>query len=468
MSPRLLPLLLAATLLGPCPTAQACRPFGSYEFVEDDSGGIWFTEGDNNAVSRLSPTGTVTAHPLPTPNAEPSSLARDRAGNLWFVEMAAAKIGRLAPNGTITEFPTGGGHPSRVAVNRHGEAWFTQMSGHENEDRGESEAGEAMGHAHGAATAPPRAQVGRIDGQGVVHAYPLAEGWPTAIAFDQEDRAWVSVLVPGNAQRPPKGRLMRLSREGVWQTEQVWENSCPRNLLTEPGGTLYFSDGCRGIVGRRAPGGHWREWPLPPGTQIQQMSLARGHRTQDTRLWFTDRHHLGYLNSQGQITLVPRPDNGDATMAVLATRGGDVVFSEFYNYNINRLGRNGELVEHLISVDARQGSREIREGEFCRIEFGARIAAKAEMDRQRAEEVRLGRFKPDGAGTEALVAEKCLACHDARRLLLSRRSDWTPSITRMHSYRQLRQVSPLTPEETQQLVRYFNEYYGISPRASRE
>jgi hypothetical protein len=148
-------------------------------------------------------------------------------------------------------------------------------------------------------------------------------------------------------------------------------------------------------------------------------------------------------------------------MAVLALRSGDVVFSEFYNYNINRLKKTGEYVEHLVAIDERRGSREVKEGEYCRIEFAARIAAKAEMDRKRAEEVRNGRFKPDGAGTEKLVEQKCLICHDARRLLLSRRSDWTPSLKRVHSYRSLRGVQALTPAETDRLVAYFNEYYGL-------
>jgi hypothetical protein len=83
------------------------------------------------------------------------------------------------------------------------------------------------------------------------------------------------------------------------------------------------------------------------------------------------------------------------------------------------------------------------------------------MDRRRAEEVRNGRFTPDGNGTEKLVEKKCLVCHDARRLLLSRRSDWTPSINRMRGYRDVRDYEPLTEEERKRLINYFNEYYSI-------
>jgi streptogramin lyase len=441
---RKLLILVAVAMLG-CVSvpASACRPFGSYQFAEDDSGGIWFTEGDNNAVSRLAPDGTVTAHRLPTPHSEPSSVALDREGNVWYVGMDAGKIGRIHRDGRITEQSTTGGKPFQVAVDAGGDAWFTQMFGHEGEGK------HADHGSHGVA------KIGRIDRRGRMHSYPLAEGWPSSIAFAR-GQVMVTIIVPGSENARPKGRLARLSRDGRWTIEKAWDDSCPRNLVADGSDAVYFSDGCRGIAGMRAADGHLAEWPLPSGVRIQQMSLAR-----DGKLWFTDREHLGHIDGAGKVTFADRPANGDATMAVLASRSGDVVFSEFYNYNINRLTKNGELVEHLVNVDARKGAREVKEGEVCYVQFAARIAAKAEMDARRAEEVKHGRFKPDGAGTEKLVEQKCLVCHDARRLLLSRRSDWTPSLTRMHSYREVRGVEALTPEETTRLVRYFNEHYGL-------
>lgn len=440
----LLRLLLAAICCVSLP-ASACRPFGSYQFVEDQGGGIWFTEGDNNAVSRLAPDGTVKAHALPTAQAEPSSLALDRFGNLWFVEMDAARIGRLGRDGRIVEFPTTDGHPGTVAVDGRGEAWFTQMAGHES---GGSHAG------HGSANI---AKVGRVDRRGQTYSYPAPEGWPTAIAFDARGRAWVTLLVPGER---PRGRLARLSRDGRWHMVAAWDGSCPSNLARLPDGGLAFSDHCRNVLGRVAADGRVGGQPLPAGTYIQQLAAGR-----DGSLWFTgdEKGRLGSIKKDGRVEYLARQDNGDQAMAVLVARNGDVVFSEFYNYNINRLKQSGEYVEHLINVDERKGVRQVKEGEVCYAQFGARIAAKAEMDAKRAEEVRTGRFKPDGAGTEKLVEQKCLACHDARRLLLSRRSDWTPSITRMHSYRDVRNYEALTAEETTRLVRYFNENYGLKP-----
>lgn len=439
-------MLLAAALLG-CLSlpASACRPFGSYEFAEDKEGGIWFTEGDNNAISRLAPDGTVTAHPLPTPHSEPSSVALAPDGSIWYVAMDAAKIGRLGKDGRFVEYPTSNGHPGTVKVDHRGEAWFTQMSGHES-------GGEYAGHgSHNIA------KIGRIDRQGVMHDYPLTEGWPTSIAFDDKNRLWVGILVPGTKETPTKGRLARIERDGRWTVVKLWDNnSCPGRLVADKAGRVYFADGCRKVAGYLAANGKLTEWKLPDDMQIQHMSLGN-----DSRLWFTDRQHIGHIDRKGGIHFVPREDNGDATMTILATRKGDVVFSEFYNYNINRLTKRGNYVEHLVNVDERKGAREVKEGEVCYVQFGARIAAKAEMDAQRAEEVKNGRFKPDGLGTEKLVEQKCLVCHDSRRLLLSRRSDWTPSIARMHSYRNLRGVEALTPDETTRLVRYFNEHYGL-------
>ncbi len=438
---------LAALCLLTALPASACRPFGSYQFVEDETGGIWFTEGDNNAVSRLAPDGSVNAYQIPTPHAEPSSLALDRHGNLWFVEMDVAKIARLGKDGRIVEFPTTDGHPGNVVVDAQGDAWFTQMSGHED----------GGGHAgHGGQMI---AKVGRIDGQGRMHSHPLREGWPTSIVIDRRDQVWVTILVPGGKEGKPRGRVARLSRDGQWDIVGAWDNSCPSNLVRQADGNPAFSDHCGYILRRVNADGKIVEQRLPDKTFIQQMAADK-----DGTLWFSgdDKGRLGRIAPDGKVSYLERPANGDQSMAILATSKGDIVFSEFYNYNINRLKTSGEYVEHLIRIDQRRGSREVRKGEVCYVKFGARIAAKTEMDKKRAAEIKGGRFKSDGTGTEKLVAQKCLVCHDARRLLLSRRSDWTPSITRMHSYREIRNVEPLTAEETTRLVGYFNRYYGLA------
>jgi virginiamycin B lyase len=428
------------------PFAQACRPFGSYQFVEDATGGIWFTEGDNNSVSRLAPDGAVTVYLLPTPQSEPSSLALSPSGAIWFVAMDTANIGRIEPDGNIVEYHTPDGHPGLVVVDKNGEAWFTQMAGNES------------GVNHSGHGVQRIAKVGRIDVNGKMHNHPVPEGWPTSIVLDEHDRIWVTLLVPGGNGGNPKGVLARLSHQGEWDVVKNWNNSCPVNLIRNPKGGLAFSDHCQGILGLVDVKGKISSYRLPENVYIQQLAAAA-----DGTLWFTgdENGRLGQINTKGEVSYTDRPPNGDQTMAVLVVSNGDVLFSEFYNYNINRLKSSGEFVEHLINVDDRKQVRKVVEGEICRIEFAARIASKSAMDKRRAEEVRSGYFKPDGMGTEKLVKEKCLVCHDSRRLLLSRRSDWTPSINRMRGYRDVRGVELLTKEERERLVGYFNQYYGL-------
>jgi len=402
--------------------AMACRPFGSYQFVEDKTGGIWFTEGDNNAVSRLAPDGSVKAYPLPTPNAEPTSLALDRNGNIWFAEMNVAKVGRLGRDGRVIEYPTAGGQPVRVTTDANGEAWFTQIA----HDHSATTGGHA-GHQ-----APPISKIGRVTADGKMIDYPLTEGFPTAIAFDRSGQAWVTVLVPSDGApegTKPVGKLARLDRDGKWTWISRWENSCPGNLLAEAdGGIVYsdhcrgvverrsrsgnllaeadggivYSDHCRGVVERRSRSGKLQVIALPPQTVVRQMTLGVPH---DGTLWITDTQtgKLMRIERSGKAEFINTPDNGDQPFAIYVTRHGEVIYSEAYNYNINRLGRDGVLTEHLIRIDERRGTQEVRDGEVCYVKFAARIVAKAEMDRKRAEEVKNGRFKPDGAGTERTV-----------------------------------------------------------------
>ncbi|MDD2700994.1 MAG: hypothetical protein PHH36_07105 [Sideroxydans sp.] len=441
-------VVLTITLLCLALPAQACRPFGSYEFVEDEAGGLWFTEGDNNAVSRLAPDNSVITYKLPTPSAEVTSLARDGKGNVWFAENEGAKIGRLDKAGNIVEFPVMFGLPFKLIVDGNGEAWFTVWPVHDHTGT----SGEHAEHA----SVPG---IGRVDSRGKIHFFPSSEGQPTSIAVDMRNQVWVSAVSWGDkGKKNTISKLARLSRDGKWHVEATTTNSCLTNLLTDDEGRLYFTDGCRHTAGYFSAKGQAVEWKLPGDTNIQQSALSK-----DGTLWFTDRNHLGRIDHSGKVSIVERNENGDQTLAVFVASNGDVLYSEFYNYNINRLKSSGEFVEHLVSIDERHDSREVKQGESCRIEFGARIASKAEMDRKRAEEVKSGHFKPDGFGTEKLAEQKCLMCHDNRRLLLARRSDWTNTIsTRMHTIRMQRNVEPLTAEETAKLIRYFNTQYGLA------
>ncbi len=94
-------------------------------------GNIWFTEFDNNAIGRITPSGSITEFSLPTANSEPTGIVAGSDGNLWFTESAGNKVGRITPSGSITEFPipTAASQPTSIAAGGDGNLWFTENAG---------------------------------------------------------------------------------------------------------------------------------------------------------------------------------------------------------------------------------------------------------------------------------------------------------------------------------------------------
>jgi virginiamycin B lyase len=419
--------------------AEACRPFGSYAFVEDDDGGIWFTEGDNNAVSHLAQDGTVTAYPLPTEAAEPADLALDGEGNLWFAEMYGGKIRRLAPSGEITEYTLGKApaHPWRLWVDGRGEVWFL-----EGQDP---------------------ARVGRLASDGKVTNYMLAEGWPTSFAPAKTGGLWLTLLLPadtgGEELDQAAGRILHLSREGAHKTLAKRSASCPMNITPDPQGRLWFSDRCRGSIERFDPqGGESLKFDMPAEAFIQDMELDSAGN-----LWFIDntRNLIGRLDSERGIETYKLPGETGGPFAMALDRRGGVIFSETYNYNINRLSREGIFTEQLINVDHRRGVKKVSQGGVCYLRFASLIQRKEKMDAMRADALANARLADEGSPGARLLRERCLACHDLKRILLARKSDWRPSLGLMDTYMGLRHLVALSDQERETLLDYLNAHYHI-------
>ncbi|MCK9532013.1 MAG: hypothetical protein M0R77_15830 [Gammaproteobacteria bacterium] len=427
-------LMLIAALLAIVTTqsAFACRPFGSYDFVEDAQGNVWFTEQDSNAVSRMASDGSVTAYPIPTPNAEPYSLALDGKGNLWFSERRAGKLGRVAPDGTITEYalPIEGAQP--FALLSQGSAlWFT--------------------------TGPLRRTVVRMDMEGKFTEMPAPHGWPSSISAADDGALWVTLLQPGETMAQAQGYLARLDRAGQWKiVEQRGAGSCPNNVHIGGDGALWLSDRCRGAIERRDAQERTVSFPYPEGL-VQNAALDH-----DGNFWFVDstRNNLiGRMSPGGRLDTWPLPGNNGGPFAVAALRNGDVIFSEMYNYNINRFMR-GVFEEYLVAVDHRKQIREVEEGEICRLEYAAVIADKMALERERVEALKTAGFK--AAPGQELVSGRCLTCHDATRILRARKSDWSYTIELMQAQITMRGLPALTDEERRTVIGYLNRYYNTT------
>ena len=59
-------------------------------------GALWFTQWGSNHIGRITTTGEVSEHAIPTPGSEPHGITAGPDGALWFAE-EAGKIGRLVP-----------------------------------------------------------------------------------------------------------------------------------------------------------------------------------------------------------------------------------------------------------------------------------------------------------------------------------------------------------------------------------
>jgi hypothetical protein len=55
--------------------------------------------------------------------------------------------------------------------------------------------------------------------------------------------------------------------------------------------------------------------------------------------------------------------------AMTISRRGGLIFSETYNYNINRLSREGVFTEHLVNVDHRQDLKKVERSGLCYLRF---------------------------------------------------------------------------------------------------
>jgi virginiamycin B lyase len=81
---------------------------GTNSLASGPDGAIWFTEGQQNNIGRITTAGVFTEYPVPTPLSNPYGITAGPDGNVWFTEQASGpcqfgfcshpnKIGRIVP-----------------------------------------------------------------------------------------------------------------------------------------------------------------------------------------------------------------------------------------------------------------------------------------------------------------------------------------------------------------------------------
>ena len=60
-------------------------------------GALWFTQWGSNHIGRITATGEVSEHAIPTPGSESHGIAKGPDGALWFAEEASDLSRLLVP-----------------------------------------------------------------------------------------------------------------------------------------------------------------------------------------------------------------------------------------------------------------------------------------------------------------------------------------------------------------------------------
>lgn len=298
----------------PLPPGASCFGCGQASLgaiVAGTDGNLWFADGGQYKVGRMTPSGAITEFDLPAivggPNGITSGpdgniwiatnalgqgrpdwivrLGRDGAvtqfqagtgsgdsgtgpqsitagpdGNLWFTEFWSDRIGRMTPKGVLTEFPIPGGSGARgIVAGPDGNLWFVESSRF-------------------------RPAIGRITTSGAITEYVLSQGptdiTPGAIVVGSDRNLWFT-----ETQGPaPRENVGRITPKGVVTYFTLPAGSSAQGLASGPDGNIWFTDSGGNSIGRMSPTGVLRQFALPK-RNAQPVGIAAGP---DGRMWFTE------------------------------------------------------------------------------------------------------------------------------------------------------------------------------------
>lgn len=91
----------------------------------DPDGALWFTNGGNDTVGRITTSGTVSSYPGPGIS-DLGAIAVGPDGTLWFTNENTTTIGRIAATGRVTFYSARGmGGADAIIAGPDGALWFT-------------------------------------------------------------------------------------------------------------------------------------------------------------------------------------------------------------------------------------------------------------------------------------------------------------------------------------------------------
>ncbi|HTZ86179.1 MAG TPA: hypothetical protein VMB05_05880 [Solirubrobacteraceae bacterium] len=261
-------------------------------------GNLWFTEPSEEAVVRLTPSGTAKEFALNKgllselfTTVTPAGIASGPDGNLWFtIASNPAGIGRITTEGTGTVFSSGlsaSSKPQGITLGPDGNLWFTE-------------------------TANP-AKIGRITASGTITEFSTgltANSQPQSITAGPDGNLWFT-------ESADPGRIGRITPTGTITqfTTGLTTNSQPEGIAAADDGNIYFTEfKGTGRIGKITPSGTITEYATPTSNS-QPEQIAPGP---DGNLWFTENGNHGQI---ARITVAPSVGETTASAVSEQTAG---------------------------------------------------------------------------------------------------------------------------------------------------
>jgi streptogramin lyase len=289
---------------------------GPSSITSGPDGNIWITtnalgQGRQDWIVRLGRDGAVTQFPAGAGSGDfstgPQGITPGPDGNLWFTEFWANRIGRMTPVGALTEFPipTVESGPRGIVAGRDGNLWFVES--HFN-----------------------HTGVARITTAGVVTEYSLGGSaldqlQPTDIVAGQDGNLWLNQTHPS----APQGEIVRVTPDGTLKVFAMPKGTRPSGMASGPDGNIWFTDWSENRIGRMSPAGTLRQFPLLRRL-AQPVGIVAGP---GGRMWFTEASRIASIGMTVPETelsarvLTFASTTGPSTRSVTITNPGEAPLS---------------------------------------------------------------------------------------------------------------------------------------------
>jgi len=235
-------------------------------------GNVWFTDGGNNRIGRITPQGVITEFgQLPAPS-RPNSITSGPDGNLWFTDLDAGRIGRISTSGVMPAGGTGitANAPYGIASGPDGNLWVTENT---------------------------TGNILRVTPQGGKTPFSTLANSLTYIARGPDGNMWFTSFITPTAGvgSITTGGAVTLFAQGLSP------DASPLGITAGPDGNVWFTDPSTDSIGRITPQGTITTFSAGITPGMRPRSIALGP---DGNLWFVGRtaDRVGRITPQGQVT----------------------------------------------------------------------------------------------------------------------------------------------------------------------